>query len=113
MEGYPPIAEGFHGFWSVTLYTPTYNLLEGSHNYTINSYDPKFDKRTADGGMVIAISPTEPELDTGWYWLQSSDPSKSSESGSDFFLILRVYVPGPTVSGSQTWPPPPLRPWLP
>jgi hypothetical protein len=110
-SGYPPIVEGFHGFWSVTLYTPTYNLLEGSSHYTINSYDPKFDERTADGGMVIAISPTEPELDTGWYWLQS--PPESSASGSDFFLILRVYVPGPTVSGSQTWPPPPLRPWLP
>ena len=110
-SGYPPIAPGFHGFWSVTLYTPTYNLLEGSSHYTINSYDPKFDQRTADGGMVIAISPTEPELDTGWYWLQS--PPESSGSGSDFFLILRVYVPGPTVSGSQTWPPPPLRPWLP
>jgi hypothetical protein len=109
--GYPPIVEGFHGFWSVTLYTPTYNLLEGSSHYTINSYDPKFDARTADGGMVIAISPTEPELDTGWYWLQS--PSKTNESGNDFFLILRVYVPGPTVSGSQTWPPPPIRPWLP
>jgi hypothetical protein len=107
-SGYPPVAEGFHGFWSVTLYTPDYNLLEGSSHYTINSYDPKFDKRTADGGMVIAISAaTEPpELDTGWYWLQSPP-----EGG--FFLILRVYVPGPTVSGSQTWPPPPLRPWLP
>lgn len=105
-SGYPPVAPGYHGFWSVTLYTPTYNLLEGSSHYTINSYDPKFEKRTADGGMVIAISPTEPDLDTGWYWLQSP-----SEGG--FFLILRVYVPGPTVSGSQTWPPPPLRPWLP
>ena len=103
-SGYPPVAPGFHGFWSVTLYTSDYNLLRGSQNYTINSYDPKFDERTADGAMVIAISPTEPELDTGWYWLQSP-----AEGG--FFLILRVYVPGPTVSGSQTWPPPPLRPW--
>ena len=108
---YPPIASGFHGFWSVTLYTPTYNLLEGSSHYTINSYDPKFAERTADGGMVIAISPTEQELPKGWYWLQS--PPQGGGSGSDFFLILRVYVPGPTVSGSQAWPPPPLRPWLP
>jgi hypothetical protein len=113
-SGFPPIVEGFHGFWSVTLYTPSYNLLKGSDDYTINSYDPKFVDRTADGGMVIAIAPTKPQLPKGWYWLQSPPQSDSDTDGTaDFFLILRVYVPGPTVSGSQTWPPPPIDPWLP
>lgn len=112
-HGYPPIVEGFHGFWSVTLYTPTYNLLKGSHDYTINSYDPKFSDRTPDGGMVIVIAPTEPQLPKGWYWLQAPPPGSNTSGGADFFLILRVYVPGPTVSGSQTWPPPPIEPWLP
>jgi hypothetical protein len=112
-HGFPPIVEGFHGFWSVTLYTPTYNLLEGSKDYTINSYDPRFSERTADGGMTIAISPTKPPLQKGWYWLQSPPPGSNTAGGADFFLILRVYVPGPTVSGSQTWPPPPINIWLP
>ncbi len=116
--GFPPIIEGFHGFWSVTLYTPSYNLLKDSDNYTINSYAPRFSERTDDGGMVIAISPTKPELQKGWYWLQSPapptpPPDDDTADTADFFLILRVYVPGPTVSGSQTWPPPPINEWLP
>jgi hypothetical protein len=112
--GYPPIVEGFHGFWSVTLYKPDYNLVENSKAYTVNSYDPKFTTRTATGGLGIQIQYVEPEtLPDGYYWLQSPDPSASTGSGSDFFLILRVYVPGPTVSGAQTWPPPPIAKWHP
>ena len=113
-SGFPPIVEGFHGFWSVTLYTPTYNLLQGSKNYTINSYDPDFHRRTDDGGLRIIINPTDPgTMADGWYWLQSPPPGSNTSDGSDFFLILRVYVPGPTVSGSQTWPPPPIEVWQP
>lgn len=112
-SGFPPIVEGFHGFWSVTLYTPSYNLLEGSNNYTINSYDPDFSKRMKDGGLRIVIKATDPgQMEDGWYWLQSPKDS-NPDGGSDFFLILRVYVPGPTVSGSQTWPPPPIAVWQP
>ena len=111
-SGFPPIAEGFHGFWSVTLYTPTYNLVQGSNNYTINSYDPRFRQRTKDGGLKIVIKESDPgKMEDGWYWLQS--PKDANPDGSDFFLILRVYVPGPTVSGSQTWPPPPIAAWRP
>jgi len=112
--GFPPIVEGFHGFWSVTLYTPTYNLVKDSEHYTINSYDPLYSKRTGENGLRIVIKDSDPgDLPDGWYWLQSPPRSESSGEGSDFFLILRVYVPGPSVSGSQTWAPPPIAPWTP
>ena len=49
----------------------------------------------------------------GGVLVQSPDTAAGTGSGSDFFLILRVYVPGPTVSGAQTWPPPPIAKWSP
>jgi hypothetical protein len=106
-NGFPPIVQGYFGFWSITIYDSSYNLVSGSKNYNINSYDPKFQKRQADGGMTILIQHEQPSLADGVYWLQAPAPSDSPDpTEPDFFLILRVYVPGPEVSGAQTWQPP-------
>jgi hypothetical protein len=98
---FPPCDAAKHGFWSVTIYDSSYNLVSGSLNYSINGYYPDYQKRDANGAMTIWIQPnplTAPA--DGSYWLQSP-------SGNDtFYLILRVYVPDPTVSATQTYAPP-------
>jgi hypothetical protein len=45
------------------------------------------------------------DLPAGSYWLQAPTKSDSSSDNS-FFLLLRVYVPLPEISFTQTWEPP-------
>jgi hypothetical protein len=102
---FPPCDTTKHGFWSVTMYNSSYNLVPGSQNYSINGYYPEYQPRDAAGDMTILIQsdpPADGTLPAGSYWLQS-------QSGTDddtFYLILRVYVPDPSVSVTQTWAPP-------
>src|SRR5437763_3220717 len=99
---FPPCDTTKHGFWSLTLYNLTYNLVPGSSNYTVNSYYPEYQDRDSSGGMTILIQSDQPdELPKGSYWLQS--PGGTDDA---FYLILRVYVPEPPVSVTQTWEPP-------
>jgi len=99
---FPPYDVNMHGFWSVTLYDNTYNLVQESTHYSINSYDPDYQVRDSESGMTIFIQQEEPaELQAGQYWLQCP--------ASDFFMILRVYIPGPEVSNTQTWTPPAVK----
>jgi hypothetical protein len=101
-DGFPPYDAAMHGFWSITLYDSTYNLVPDSTHYSINSYDPEFQPREGDGGMTIFVQNEEPSiLKPGQYWLQSP--------ATEFFMILRVYIPGPEVSNTQTWVPPAVR----
>jgi hypothetical protein len=80
----------------------TYNLVPGSSNYTVNSYYPEYQDRDSSGGMTILIQSDQPdELPKGSYWLQS--PGGTDDA---FYLLLRVYVPEPPVSVTQTWAPP-------
>ncbi len=106
--GFPPIVAGFFGFWSITLYDRTYNLVSGSAAYSINSYDPKYAARQPNGNLTILLQHDPPgSLGDGVYWLQSPPPANAGGStGADFTLIMRVYVPGPAIGGSQTWAPP-------
>lgn len=100
---FPPCDTTRHGFWSVTIYDSTYNLVPGSQNYTVNGYYPDYQSRDATGAMTIWIQPDPMPLPAaGSYWLQS--PSGTSDD--TFYLILRVYVPDPTVSATQTYAPP-------
>lgn len=100
---FPPFDTTKHGFWSVTLYNSTYNLVPGSTHYSVNSNYPEYQIRDASGNMTILIQSEQPDLQQGQYWLQSP-------SGDDtFFLILRVYVPAPEVSFTQTWAPPSIE----
>jgi hypothetical protein len=98
-NGFPPYDAKMHGFWSLTLYDNTYNLVPDSTHYSVNSYDSEYQARDSDGGMTIIIQREEPTgLQPGQYWLQSPP--------FDFFMFLRVYIPGPEVSNTQTWVPP-------
>lgn len=100
---FPPCDATKHGFWSVTIYDSTYNLVPGSQNYTVNGYYPDYQSRDATGAMTIWIQPDPlPMPADGSYWLQS--PSGTNDD--TFYLILRVYVPDPTVSATQTYAPP-------
>jgi hypothetical protein len=102
---FPPFDATYHGFWSLTMYQPNYNLVTGSQNYFVNSYYPNFSGRKPDGSMTILIQRDDPgPLDAGVYWLQTPDPSNPATQS--FYLILRVYVPGPEVAVTQTWQPP-------
>lgn len=97
---FPPCDVTRHGFWSITMYGSDYNLVANSSHYTINGYYPEYQARDAAGGMTILIQNADPgQLPSGTYWLQS--PSTDT-----FYLILRVYVPDPQVSVTQTWAPP-------
>ena len=100
---FPPFDTTKHGFWSVTMYNSTYNLIPGSSSYSINSYYPEYQGRDSLGGMTILIQSEQPEeLPEGSYWLQS--PSGTDDD--TFFLFLRVYIPEPSISVTQSWEPP-------
>jgi hypothetical protein len=109
--GFPPFDSTYHGFWSITMYdSADYNLVKGSTHYSVNSYDPKYQARKQDGSMTVLIQRDRPTtIEKGVYWLQAPPPSDGGTT-SAFYLILRVYVPGPEVSVTQTWEPPPLQP---
>lgn len=99
---FPPCDATRHGFWSLTIYDSSYNLVPGSLNYTVNGYDPDYQVRDATGAMTIWIQRDQPPKVAGNYWLQP--PSGTDDD--TFYLILRIYVPDPTVSATQTWAPP-------
>ncbi|MEA2719312.1 MAG: hypothetical protein QOJ39_1176 [Candidatus Eremiobacteraeota bacterium] len=107
--GFPPIVAGFYGFWSLTLYDDTYNLVSGSQAYSINSYHQEFSARQANGDMTILLQRDRPDaLGNGVYWLQTPAPPADGNDATTaaFTLMLRVYVPGPAISAAQTWAPP-------
>ncbi|WP_430412679.1 DUF1254 domain-containing protein [Kordia sp.] len=103
-KAFPIFDDNYFGFWSITMYeTSDFNLVQDSSSYTINSYDPQYQSRDDNGGMTIYLQRDQPSKngENGVFWLQSP------ESG-DFYLILRVYVPGPTIWNTQTYVPPAL-----
>jgi hypothetical protein len=101
-DTFPPIIPGFYGFWSVTIYGFDLNLVTCSDHFSINSYYPEYQELGASGTLRILIQASEPAPQKGVYWLQTPDPAQSPE----FYLILRIYIPGPEVSITQTWKPP-------
>lgn len=104
---FPPYDTTKHGFWSLTIYNYTYNLIPDSINYRVNSYYPEYQERDSSGGMTILIQSDQPDkLPKGSYWLQSPSGTVSDGADDTFYLILRVYVPDPSVSVTQSWSPP-------
>ena len=100
---FPPFEASQHGFWSITMYNSTFNLVPGSTSYSINSRYPQYQDTDESGTMTLLIQSDPPTtLLKGTYWLQS--PSGTSDY--TFSLILRVYVPTPEISFTQTWEPP-------
>ena len=106
----PPVNAAYFGFWSITVYdAATYDFVAGTTHYTVNSHDPQYQTQRPEGGIQIVLSPDPPALSPGVYWLQTPAPGPAT-TASAFYLVLRVYAPAPSVSGSQTWPPPPIEP---
>ncbi|WP_298511236.1 DUF1254 domain-containing protein [uncultured Kordia sp.] len=101
---FPSYDDNYNGFWSITMYESSdFNLVQDSTSYTINSYDPQYQSRDKNGGMTIYLQRDEPSGngEDGVYWLQSPEDG-------DFYLILRIYVPGPDIWNTQTYVPPAL-----
>lgn len=88
------------GFWSLTLYDPTFNLTPNSiDRYSIGDRAPDL-KKDPDGGLTLHIQRDSPGKDRESNWLPST------RSGG-FLLILRTYMPGKEIV-NQTWAPPPV-----
>lgn len=102
-DSFPPFDPTYHGFWSITMYQSSdFNLVPNSQAYSINSYYPEFQTRDkSTGGMTIFLQLDQPDGygENGVYWLQTP-------KDGEFYLVLRVYVPAPEVSYTQTFAPP-------
>jgi hypothetical protein len=87
-----------NGFWSITMYDPTFNLTANPINrYSIGDRTPGL-KMDAEGGLTLYIQNTSPGKDKESNWLPST------ASGA-FFLVMRTYMPGAEIV-DQTWAPP-------
>lgn len=91
------------------MYGADYNLVKGTDNYFVNGYYPRFQTLGPDGNMTVLIQREQPPdpLPDGTYWLQTPDPADPTTAS--WYLILRVYAPGPEVSFIQSWAPPAIR----
>lgn len=88
------------GFWSITLYDPTYNLTPNSiHRYSIGDRTAGL-KRDADGGITLHLQNTSPGAEKEPNWLPST-------SSGPFSLVMRTYIPGSDIV-EQKWAPPPI-----
>lgn len=77
-----------NAFWSITMYDPTYNLVDNSINrYAIGNRTPDL-KKDADGGLTLYIQSDSPGKNKESNWLPST------KTGS-FFVIMRTCMPGP------------------
>jgi hypothetical protein len=88
------------GFWSITLYDPTYNFTDNPINrYSIGDRTQGL-KKDSDGGLTLYIQNTSPGKDKTFNWLPST------RSGP-FILVMRTYIPGVEIV-EQKWAPPPV-----
>lgn len=116
-DSLPPVDETYNGFWSITMYQSwDYNLVVNVKNplaYSINSYYSEFQSLVKQGGTIYLQQ--EPPAgygdgNQGVYWLQTpGNPPDNEEPLSNFYLFLRVYVPGPQLWNTQTWSPPKVQ----
>jgi hypothetical protein len=91
-------------FWSVTLYGLPDQLLVANPlgRYLINSPMLPQLRRDEDGGLTLLVQRDSPGEVAESNWLPAPD--------GPFFLVLRLYLPGPEVlSGAWTSPPLALR----
>jgi hypothetical protein len=89
-----------NGFWSITLYDPTYNFTDNPiDRYSIGDRTQGL-KKDSDGGLTIYIQSTSPDDGKDSNWLPST------KSGP-FVLVMRTYMPGTDIV-EQKWAPPPV-----
>jgi len=109
-DSFPPFESEYFGFWSITMYNNSYQLVPDSEAYTINSNNTQYQGRDSNGGMTILIQQDDPgELPEGTYWLQSPTANEDNDYNDGFYLVLRDYIPAPEVSTTQTWKPPSIN----
>jgi len=109
-DSFPPFDSAYFGFWSITMYNNSYQLVADSEAYTVNSNNLQYQGRDSNGGMTILIQQDDPgELPEGTYWLQSPTASDNNDNDDGFYLVLRDYIPAPEVSSTQTWVPPSIN----
>jgi len=88
-----------NGFWSITLYDPTYNFTPNPINrYAIGDRTTGLNT-DSDGGLTIYIQSTSPGEDKESNWLPST-------TNGLFILVMRTYMPGAEIV-EQKWAPPP------
>ena len=88
------------GFWSITMYDLTYNLIANPINrYSIGNRTKGLAK-DADGGLTLFIQSTSPGKDKESNWLPGPPNGL-------FFVVMRTYMPGPEII-EQKWAPPPI-----
>ena len=112
-DSFPPFESNFHGFWSITLYNFNYEIIANSEAYTINSNFTQYQARNKEEGMTILLQQDQPENwpednEDGIYWLQT--PMADQDGNDGFYMVLRVYIPAPSVATTQTWEPPSVTP---
>jgi hypothetical protein len=82
-------------FWSLTVYSPDFNLVDNPINrYSIGDRTPAL-KRDPDGGLTVYIQANSPGKDKESNWLPST------KSGP-FLLVIRTYMPEKEIL-DQTW----------
>ena len=88
-------------FWSLALYGTDMNLVANSAGrYSIGDRTPGL-KTDADGGLTIHMQVESPGADAEANWLPTS-------SDSEWFVVLRMYLPRPEVIEAQ-WECPPIE----
>jgi len=86
-----------NGFWSITMYDPTFNFTPHAINrYAIGDRTPGL-KRDADGGVTLYIQGTSPCKDKESNWLPSPQADR----------FMRTYLAGEDIV-EQKWAPPPV-----
>lgn len=91
-----------NGFWSITMYDPTYNLVANPINrYSIGNRTPAL-KLDADGGLTLYVQSDQPAGDKQSNWLPSP-------AAGAFIMIMRTYMPGAEIV-EQKWAPPGIAP---
>lgn len=85
-------------FWSLTMYGLDNNLVANPINrYKLGSYPKGAMRFDPDGSLTLYIQRESPGPDKESNWLPAPE--------SDFYLILRTYLPGPKLL-AQEWVPP-------
>ena len=83
------------GFWSLTLYDNTFNLVDNPINrYNISSQTGGY-KKAKDGSLTLYVQNESPGKDKESNWLPAP------KSGS-FFMVFRTYRPAKEIV-EQTW----------
>ena len=100
---FPPVAEQYGGFWSVTVYLgpgwgPQRKLGSLVHNpidrYAVNGRTTPGLVYDANGALTLYIQKTRPDTDAkAANWLPTPDPEFGGYETGEFHLLLRAYVP--------------------